>query len=59
MKAFGIVSLIMAAIFYTIVFVNGIRAWFKRDKDDFASSMISSLIYIVWIVTAIFLIVVS
>ena len=54
MKAFGIVSLIMAAIFYTIVFVNGIRAWFKRDKDDFASSMISSLIYIVWIVTAIF-----
>ena len=59
MKAFGIASLIMAAIFYTIVFVSGIRAWFKRDKDDFASSMISSLIYIVWIVTAIFLIVVS
>ena len=59
MKAFGIVSLIMAAIFYTIVFVSGIRAWFKRDKDDLASSMISSLIYIVWIVTAIFLIVVS
>lgn len=59
MKAFGIVSLIMAAIFYTVVFVSGIRAWFKRDKDDFATSTLSSLIYIVWIVTAIFLIVVS
>ena len=59
MKAFGIVSLIMAAIFYTIVFVSCIQAWFKRDKDDFATSMISSLIYIVWIITAIFLIVVS
>lgn len=59
MKIFGIISLIISAILYVVVFVSAIKAWFRRDKNDFTVSLTSSLLYALWAATAVCLIVVS
>lgn len=59
MKIFGIINLIISAILYVVVFVNAIKAWFRRDRNDFTVSLTSALLYALWAATAICLIVVS
>ena len=59
MKIFGIINLIISAILYTVVFVSAIKAWFRRDRNDFAVSLTSALLYALWAATAVCLIVVS
>lgn len=59
MKIFGIISLIISAIFYAVVFVSAIKAWFRRDRNDFTVSLTSALLYALWAATAVCLIVVS
>ena len=59
MKIFGIISLIISAILYVVVFVSAIKAWFRRDRNDFTVSLTSALLYALWAATAICLITVS
>ncbi len=59
MKVFGIISLIISAIFFAVVFVSAIKAWFKRDRSDFVVSLTSALLYALWAATAVCLIAVS
>ena len=59
MKIFGIINLIISAILYVVVFVSAIKAWFRRDRNDFTVSLTSSLLYALWAATAVCLIVVS
>ena len=59
MKIFGIISLIISAILYVVVFVSAIKAWFRRDRNDFTVSLTSALLYTLWAATAVCLIVVS
>lgn len=59
MKIFGIINLIISAILYAVVFVSAIKAWFKRDRNDFTVSLTSALLYALWAATAVCLIVVS
>ena len=59
MKIFGIISLIISAILYVVVFVSAIKAWFRRDRNDFTVSLTSALLYAWWAATAVCLIVVS
>lgn len=59
MKIFGIINLIISAILYVVVFVSAIKAWFRRDRNDFTVSLTSALLYALWAATAICLIVVS
>lgn len=59
MKIFGIISLIISAIFYAVVFVSAIKAWFRRDRNDFTVSLTSALLYALWVATAVCLIAIS
>lgn len=59
MKIFGIISLIISAILYVVVFISAIKAWFRRDINDFTISLTSALLYAWWAATAVCLIVVS
>lgn len=59
MKIFGIINLIISAILYVVVFVSAIKAWFRRDRNDFTVSLTSALLYALWAATAVCLIVVS
>lgn len=59
MKIFGIINLIISAILYAVVFVSAIKAWFRRDRNDFTVSLTSALLYALWAATSVCLIVVS
>lgn len=59
MKIFGIINLIISAILYVVVFISAIKAWFRRDRNDFTVSLTSALLYALWAATAVCLIVVS
>ena len=59
MKIFGIINLIISAILYVVVFVSAIKAWFRRDRNDFTVSLTSALLYALWAATVVCLIVVS
>lgn len=59
MKIIGVISLIISPIFYAVVFVSIIKAWFRRDRNDFAVSLVSALLYALWVAMAVCLIVVS
>lgn len=59
MKIFGIINLIISAILYAVVFVSAIKAWFRRDGNDFTVSLTSALLYALWAATAVCLIVIS
>lgn len=59
MKIFGIINLIISAILYVVVFVSAIKAWFRRDRNDFTVSLTSALLYALWAATSVCLIVVS
>ena len=59
MKIFGSISLIISAILYFEVFVSAIKAWFRRDRNDFTVSLTSALLHMLWAATAVCLIVVS
>lgn len=59
MKIFGIINLIISAILYVVVFISAIKAWFRRDRNDFTVSLTSALLYAWWAATAVCLIVVS
>ena len=59
MKIFGIINLIISAILYVVVFISAIKAWFRRDRNDFTVSLTSALLYALWATTAVCLIVVS
>ena len=56
MKIFGICSLILASVCCFFVLFDFIRAWFKRNKEDFYISFISCIFYAIWIITASFLV---
>ena len=56
MKIFGICSLILASICCFFVLLGFIEAWFKRDKKEFYTGLISCIFYAIWIITASFLV---
>lgn len=56
MKIFGICSLILASVCCFFVLFDFIRAWFKRNKEDFYISFLSCIFYAIWIITASFLV---
>ena len=56
MKIFGICSLILASICCFFVLFSFIEAWFKRDKKEFYTGLISCIFYAIWIITASFLV---
>ena len=56
MKIFGICSLILASICCFFVLFGFIGAWFKRNKEDFYTGLLSFVFYAIWIITASFLV---
>lgn len=59
MKIFSFISAIVAFILLTIMSISGIKAWFKRDHDDFSAYTMSTVLYAIWLATAICLMIVS
>ena len=56
MKIFGICSLILASICCFFVLFSFVEAWFKRDKKEFYTGLLSFVLYAIWIITASFLV---
>lgn len=56
MKIFGICSLILASVCCFFVLLGFIKAWFKRNMEEFGTCFLACIFYAIWIITASFLI---
>lgn len=55
MKVFAIISLIISAVMTLAFGWHTIKSWFDRKGDQFAAGSLLTVCYIIWLLTAIFL----